>query len=256
MLYERTDYAASLHLLEKIPSPDAESFVLIGKDQYMLGDYHRAQEAFEKAVALHPANSDCALWLGRTYGRRAETGSRLFAAPNASRARQWFEKAVSLDPNNSEALNDLFDYYLNAPSILGGGIDKAEAIAHRIANQRPAEYQFEEAQLAEHRHQYGEAETHFRRAMELAPAQVGRLLDLAAFLARRKQFAESDALFERAAKQSPATPRVAFAHARALIEAHRNPDRARSLLRQYLSASLTPDDPPKQAAEKLLKQIG
>ena len=256
MLYERTDYTGSLRVLENIPAPDAESLELSGKNHYMLGDYHRAQEAFEKAAGLNPASSDYALWLGRTYGRRAETGNRLFAAPNALHARQWFEKAVALDPKNAEALNDLFDYYLNAPSILGGGIEKAEAIANRIANERPAEYQFEQAQLAEHRHQYGEAETHLRHAMELAPAQVGRVLDLAGFLAKRKQFAESDALFARAARHSPATPRVAFAHARALIEAHRDPDQARVLLRQYLSASLTPDDPPKQAAEKLLKQLG
>jgi Flp pilus assembly protein TadD len=256
MLYERTDYTGSLRVLENIPAPDAESLELSGKNHYMLGDYHRAQEAFEKAAGLNPANSDYALWLGRTYGRRAETGNRLFAAPNALHARQWFEKAVALDPKNAEALNDLFDYYLNAPSILGGGIEKAEAIANRIANERPAEYQFEQAQLAEHRHQYAEAETHLRHAMELAPAQVGRVLDLAGFLAKRKQFAESDALFARAARHSPATPRVAFAHARALIEAHRDPDQARVLLRQYLSASLTPDDPPKQAAEKLLKQLG
>jgi hypothetical protein len=53
----------------------------------------------------------------------------------------------------------------------------------------------------------------------------------------------------------PDDPRVAFARAKAYIEAHRNPEEARKLLLRYLEAKLTPDDPPHAAAEKLLRQI-
>ena len=34
---------------------------------------------------------------------------------------------MQLDPHNGEATGDLFDYYLNAPGMLGGGLDKAAA---------------------------------------------------------------------------------------------------------------------------------
>ena len=40
----------------------------------------------------------------------------------ASKARQNFERAVQLDPQNREALSDLFEYYLEAPGFLGGGL--------------------------------------------------------------------------------------------------------------------------------------
>lgn len=256
LFYQRTDYQASLHVLAEDPAPDAAAYSLSGKNYFMLGEYKKAVDFFEKALALAPVNSDYELWLGRAWGRRAETSGWLMAGVSASKARQCFEKAVALDPRNHEAMNDLFDYYLNAPAILGGGMDKAEAIAKRIATERPPEYHFEEAQLADRRKQYDAAEAHLRRAMELAPAQPGRLVDLARYVAKRGRLEESDALFAQARKLDPTKPSIAFAEARTYIENHRNLDRARSLLREYLRSSLTPDDPPRQAAEKLLRRSG
>jgi tetratricopeptide (TPR) repeat protein len=254
-LYQRTDYAASLYTLSTDPAPTADSFALSGKNYFMLADYKKAAELFEKALALAPRSSEYQLWLGRAYGRRAETGSWVLAASNASKARQCFETAIALDPHNRDAMNDLFDYYLNAPGLLGGGLDKAEAMARRIEQERPAEYHFEMAQLAERRKQPADAEAHLRAAMTLAPREVGRVLDLARYLARRGRTAESDSLFARAAQVGPDDPRVAFARAKTYIEGHRNTEEARKLLRRYLQAKLTPDDPPHAAAEKLLRQI-
>src|SRR5277367_3211607 len=168
-LYQRTDYEHSLHLLAQDPMPDAGGYLLTGQNYFMLGDYKKATEFFEKAVAVSPSNSEYELWLGRAWGRRAETGSWLTAGSHASKARQSFERAVALDPHNHEAKNDLFDFYLNAPGFLGGGLDKAEAIAKSIAAERPPEHEFEEAQIADHKKDYAAAEAHLRRAMELAP---------------------------------------------------------------------------------------
>ena len=255
-LYQRTDYEDSLHVLAKDPAPDADGYLLSGKNHFMLGNYKGAIEFFDKALALSPNNSDYELWLGRAWGRRAETSGWLTAGVHASRARQHFERAVALDPHNREAKNDLFDFYLNAPGFLGGGLDKAEAIAKSIASERPPESEFEEAQLADRRKDYAAAEAHLRRAMELAPGEAGRVVDLARFVAKRGRLAESDVLFQQARKLAPGLPRLAFAQARTDIENHRNLERARALLEQYLHASLTPDDPPRQEAEKLLRRAG
>jgi tetratricopeptide (TPR) repeat protein len=262
-LYQHTDYKASLQALDvvfKDRSPGAAvqlgtaAHALAGKNHFMLGAYKKATDEFEKALAIDPANSDYELWLGRAHGRRAETGGWLSAPSQASQARQCFEKAVALNPANHEAMNDLFEYYLNAPAFLGGGMDKAEAIALRIAPDRPAESHFELAQLAERRKQYDTAESHLRRAVELAPREAGRVLDLARFLAKRGRLTESDAHFAQADRLAPHDPRVAFAQAKTDIENRRNLDQARKLLRQYLASDITPDDPPKQAAEQLLLQ--
>ena len=150
-LYERTDYENSLHVLAGDPAPDAADYLLSGKNYFMSGDYKKAIEFLEKAVAASRDNAEYELWLGRAWGRRAETGGWMMAMSYASKARQCFEKAVALDPRNHEAKNDLFEFYLNAPGFLGGGIDKAEAAARSIAGERPAEYEHEQAQLADRR---------------------------------------------------------------------------------------------------------
>jgi Flp pilus assembly protein TadD len=255
-LYQRTEYENSLHVLAGNPKPGAEAHLLSGKNYFMLADYKRATEFFEKARALSPNNSDYELWLGRAWGRRAETGGWLTAPFNASKARQCFERAVALDPHNREAKNDLFSFDLNAPGFLGGGVEKAEAIARSIATERPPESEFEQAQIADRRGDHRGAEAHLRRAMELAPTEAGRVVDLARYVAKLGRLDESDRLFEQARKLAPRKPTVAFAEARVDIENHRNLEQARGLLEGYLHADLTPDDPPRRDAEKLLRLAG
>jgi tetratricopeptide (TPR) repeat protein len=260
-LYNKTDYRESLALLREVSPPHdvfpnpAAAYNLIGRDYFMLGEYKKATDAFQKAFALEPSNSVHAHWLGRAFGRRAETSGPFLAPAHASKARQYFEQAVALDPSNAEAMNDLFDFYLQAPGFLGGGYEKAEQIAKRIAQRNEAEGHFAEAQLADHRKQYDTAEQQLRRAMELAPHQVGRVLDLARYLAKRGRIPESEAAFDKAVQLAPNSPNVYFARARTYIEGKRNLDKAKALLIKYLQSDLTPDDPPREQAEKLLKQV-
>ena len=255
-LYQRTDYEDALHVLAADPAPDAANYLLSGKNYFMLGDYKQAIQVLEKALASSPDSSEFHLWLGRAWGRRAETSGWMMAGVHALKARQYLEKAVALDPRNREARNDLFDFYLNAPGFLGGGLEKAAASAETIATERPPEYEFEEAQISDRRKDYPAAEAHLRRAMELAPTEPGRIVDLARYVAKRGRLQEADGLFDRARKLAPGQPRVAFAEAKVDIENGRNLEQARRLLEGYLRASLTPDDPPRQEAEKLLRRAG
>jgi Tfp pilus assembly protein PilF len=255
-LYSYTDYDGVLKILLPRQSKDGPTWLLIGRSYYGLGDSRKASEALEKAVAADPSNSACFLWLGRAFGRRAETSSPFTAPGFASKARQNFEKAVELNPTNLEAMSDLFEYYLEAPGFLGGGMDKAMRLADRIAAVDQTEGHWARAKIAEKRKEFSGAEEQLRRAAALAPRQVGRLLDLAKFLARQGRYQESDQTFLAADQVAPNSPQVMFAKADTYIRYHRNLETARSLLKQYLAASLTPDDPPRSQAEKLLKQAG
>jgi tetratricopeptide (TPR) repeat protein len=228
---------------------------LIGQNYYGLGDYKKATQFFEAAFAQDGSNSVCALWLGRAYGRRAETSSPITAPGYASKARQFFERAVQLDPKNSDALNDLFEYYLEAPGFLGGGYDKAAQLAERIAANDSAEGHWAQARLAEKRKEFHSAEDQLRRAMDVAPHQVGRVIDLARFLSKQGRYQESDQSFARAQKMEPDSPKVLFARAETYIASKRNLNVARALLEKYLTARLSPEDPPRSEAQKLLRQV-
>lgn len=253
-LYQHTDYDGALRVLSGLPDKSAEAQALAGRCYYMKGDPKKASEALQKAVSLSPNDSSYRMWLGRAWGRRAETSSFMTAPGYASKAREAFEKSVELDPRNSEAMSDLFEYYLDAPGFLGGGLDKAAALATKMAALDPAEGAWAQARLAEKRKQFAAAEQQLRRAAELAPRQVGRVIDLAKFLARNGRYQESDQTFQRAQTMAPDSPKLMFARASTYIASKRNLDTARELLKRYLAAPLTPDDPPRAEAERLLRE--
>jgi tetratricopeptide (TPR) repeat protein len=253
-LYNSTDFEQSLKVLQAIPSKDGPVYELMGRDYYMRADYKRATEVLEKAVAMEPANAEYALWLGRAWGRRAETSTPFTAPSHASKARQYFEKSVQLNPTNLEAQSDLFEYYLEAPGFLGGGLDKAEATAAQLGRISPSEGQWAEAKLAEKRKELGSAEAHLRRAIELAPQQVGKLIELARFLTKQGRYQEADQSFERAEKVAPNSARVVFARAETYVKAHRNLEVAKQLLKHYMSMDLNAEDPPRSEAAKLLRE--
>src|SRR5580658_8493288 len=254
-LYQRTEYQASLDLL--LPLSGAGEFQLMGQDYFMLGDSKKATEELDKALAQlqasHlPVSAELYVWLGRAYGRRAETSGPLNAPGLASRSRKYFETAVQMDILNKEATGDLFDFYLGAPGFLGGGLSKAQELARKVSAADPAEGQHLLAVLSEKSKQYDEAEQHLRRAIELAPKQAPRVMELARFLAHRGRAKESDDLFEQAARIAPEDHTIQFYRAATYIEGNRNLSAARSLLQNYLSAPLTPNDPPRQRAQELL----
>jgi tetratricopeptide (TPR) repeat protein len=255
-LYRHTDYAAAIRILTGIPVKDAAVNELLGRCYFMSAEYKKATGYLESAAAAEPGNSLYLAWLGRVYGRRAETSFALNAVGWASKSRTSLEKAVALDPANWDAVDDLFEFYLQAPGFMGGGLDRAEQLAAIIARRDPAEGAYDRARIAEARKQYDSAERHLRQAAELAPHQVGRLLDLAKFFAKRGRYEESDKTFVQAEKVAPDAPKVYFAEASTFIKTNRNVDTAKILLKKYLTASnLTPDDPPKSEAEKLLRKV-
>ncbi|HYW41678.1 MAG TPA: tetratricopeptide repeat protein [Bryobacteraceae bacterium] len=256
-LYNLTDFEGSLKILHAIPDrgKDGADYALAGRNYYMLGDYRKSTEALEKAVALEPGSSEYALWLGRAFGRRAETASPFTAPGLASKARQHFERAVQLNPRNLDALTDLFEYYLEAPGFLGGGFDKAEATAVKIAAVDSGEFHWSQAKLAEKRKEFGSAEEQLRRAIEASPRQIGRFIDLARFLSKQGRYQEADQSLARAQKINPDSAKLMFATAEIYIKQNRNLEAARDLLRRYLVSDLTPEDPPRSQAQKLLRQV-
>jgi tetratricopeptide (TPR) repeat protein len=144
-LYETANYNASIALL-KPHKNDPAAMALLGRDYYMLGDFEKASNYLKKALAAQPNNSEYADWLGRSYGKRAQTSNLLHAPLFASKARKSFERAVQLSPKNTDALSDLFHYYLEAPAVLGGGYDKAANIAEKKSAVDPAEGYCEQAE--------------------------------------------------------------------------------------------------------------
>jgi tetratricopeptide (TPR) repeat protein len=254
-LYNRCAYSQSLKILLAAPAKGAEEFQLMGQDYFMIGDYKKSTDALEKAAALNRTSSPLYMWLGRAYGRRAQTASPFTAGGYASKARKMFEKSVELDLHNREAVGDLLDYYLAAPGFLGGGLNKAEDLARKVEAFDQPEGHYLLALVEDKRKHYDAAEQNLRQALELAPKQMYRVLELARYLAQRGRMGESDTLFAQAAKMEPENPRVIYYRAETYVESRRNLEEARRLLERYIALPLTPDDPPRESAQALLNKI-
>jgi tetratricopeptide (TPR) repeat protein len=254
-LYKHTDYEASLATLD-LRSGDSATLFLVARNYFMLGEFKKSVDFLQKATIASPDNAEYWDWLGRAWGKKAETANLLAAPGLAGKARDAFERAVALDSANRDALSDLFDYYLEAPGFLGGGYDKAMTVAEKTSKVDPAEAYFQRAKLDQKRKEYEAAEIHFRKAVEVAPREIGHLLSLARFLATEGRVRESDAVFLQAQQLAPNEPKLWFARADVLIKGKRNLDEARNLLQKYVKTPITVDDPPKTEALRLLKQVG
>jgi tetratricopeptide (TPR) repeat protein len=225
-----------------------------GREQYFRYEFSAAAASFESAIARNSRDSGLYHWLGKTRGRQAERANFLQAPYYARKCRVALEMAVELDGANLLALNDLFSYYLEAPAILGGGLEKAKAAAAKIASLSAAEGHWAAAQLAEKEKNWSEAERNYRRAAEAAPGDAGRQVDVAAFLARRGRHGESEEWFGKAAAREPAHRLLLFEWSKARVQSGRELAKARQMLRKYLESGPTPDEPSRQEAEALLRQ--
>jgi tetratricopeptide (TPR) repeat protein len=166
-LFSCGQYRASLLILN-VHAKDPASLFLMGRDYYLLGDFNKATAYLKKAVAAAPENSDYVDWLGRAHGKRAEISNPLSAIVLAKKAKEKFERAVQLNPKNADALSDLFDYYLQAPAVLGGGYSKAEDVAEKMSAVNPSAAFYEQWKLAQKQQRFQTAELGLRKPVALA----------------------------------------------------------------------------------------
>ena len=226
-----------------------------GVQAYAAENYDGAIALLEKATLAAPGNPEYHDWLGKAYGRKAERVIFFRAIGLARKARNEFQKSVELDSRYVDGLSDLLDYCLQAPGFLGGGLDRAKTVAAQMAKASPAEGHRAEALIRAKEKDYAGARKEYQQAIDLEPAKLGRLLDLAAFLNERGDYAEADALFDRVEKLAPQSPDYLFTRGQQLAISKRDRKRARELLEAYLRSERKPDDPSPSEVESLFKKL-
>jgi tetratricopeptide (TPR) repeat protein len=96
-----------------------------GREALKKRDHTRAVDEFEKAVSQKPT-AEAYYWLGVAYGEQALQANVFKQAMLAKKVKDSFEKSVQLDPKYVEPRLSLIDYYLIAPSVMGGSVEKAK----------------------------------------------------------------------------------------------------------------------------------
>jgi tetratricopeptide (TPR) repeat protein len=232
--------------LDSAPN-DAASYNLLCRAYFAVANWDRAISACEKAVSLQPTSSEYHLWLGRTYGEKADASNFFTAAGLAKRVRSEFERAVQLDPNNVLARVDLAEFYLEAPGIVGGGQDKARAQADAVARLNPERAHWIQGRLAEKNKDAATAEREYRAAIEASHGSGNAWLNLASFYRKNSRFDEMHEALKKATAAPPDQPEVLVDAASTLLRANRDLPFATQLVRRYLSSTTVEQAPPFKA---------
>jgi len=199
-------------------------------------------------------NSQAQDWMGRVYGRKADNAGPFEGLKLAGKVKSAFEAAVQLDPANGSAANDLSEYYVGAPAIVGGGLDKATALADRVAARLPQPSHRIRALVAEKKKDFATAEREFRAAVSVA-GHADAWTDLGDYYSRRGQNDEAVAALHRALEANGAKDASLVDIASILYTLHREPQMAEHALREYLASNAKTDAAPAFKAHYQLGQL-
>jgi tetratricopeptide (TPR) repeat protein len=123
---------AAFEVLATAEPNNADIQFYLGRLALQRNDHEHAVTYLEKAVALSPKDSRMQLRLGDAYGLSAQKAGLFSKMSWAGRCRVAYEKAVELDPKNIDARWSLMEFCRQAPSMVGGGNDKALVQAQEI----------------------------------------------------------------------------------------------------------------------------
>jgi tetratricopeptide (TPR) repeat protein len=250
----RADDALRL-LTPQAAGNNAVAFNYLGRVYFALHDWDNAVLNCERATQLDPGNAIFQLWLGRSYGEKANAANPLLAYPLARKTVAAFIAAHTLDPKNVPITRDLAEYYAEAPAVVGGGADKALALAAELAPEHPADAAWIRARAAANQNQYEHAENDYNEALRLDHDSAAAYLDLARFLYGRKLWERFQQTVERALRSDRIQPTDRYDAAELLLHAKRNLPLAAQQMRAYIQSGHTEEEAPLFRAHFLLGQI-
>jgi tetratricopeptide (TPR) repeat protein len=246
------DAITTLHSKINSSPNDAEAYNLLCRAYFSMGDWDHGISACEKAVALEPNNSRYHMWLGRIYGEKADGSNFFSAASLAGKVRTEFETAVRLDPNNVDARSDLGEFYLEAPGIVGGGRDKAEAQVQVLAALDPAKADYLKGRIAEKKKDVVTAEREYRAAIEASHGSALTWFNLALFFRHEQRWNDMEDAIQRAVSAQLDRPEIIMESGEVLLRSGRNVQAAVQYLRRYLALNSKVEEAPAFKAHYLL----
>ncbi|SEF64627.1 hypothetical protein SAMN05421819_0688 [Bryocella elongata] len=226
-----------------VGSQDGQSQLLLCRAYYAeeLGD--QAVTACEVALQTLHDDSQAQLWMGRAYGLKARNAGPFAAMKLARKVKSSFESAYQLDPHNAAAANDLGEFYVGAPSIVGGGVDLAADLADKISGTMPEAGHRVRAMIAEKQKDFPTAEREFRAATAVANRPEA-WVDLGAYFFRRSDGKQAVSALEHAVALDTRHGSPTVDSATLLQENHWGLERPEHWLRQYLEGSAKSDEAP------------
>jgi len=212
----------------------SQSYGLLCRAYFSLGQWDHAISACETAVSLDQNSAEFHLWLGRAYGEKADAAGFLSAAGLAKKSRAELEKAVGLNPFSIEAHTDLAEFYLEAPGTVGGGKDKARAQADVLIKLSPVNAYWVLGRLAEKDKDGATAEKEYRAMIDVSRGSAWSWLSLGLYYKHNNRLDPMQEALRHVLNAPVDRPEALVDAASTLYKTQRDLPLAAQLLRRYL----------------------
>ncbi len=248
--YEKGDYRKVIAILDPAAAKEpnnGDMQLFLAKSYLQTNQVDAAVKSAERAVDINANNSEYHNWLGQAYGEKASKASMFSAYPLARKTQKEFEAAVNLDVKNFDAAQNLIEYDCTAPSIVGGGEDKAQPLIQKLMSLDAAEGHFAAGKCRLQKKDMAGVDAEFAKALESKPKSMGQIRDMAGYFANTGKADKVLAAADAAEAAAPGDPRVKFFRAVGWIVKGEKAAEAEKYLRDYLPSALPRDDYPSAA---------
>jgi tetratricopeptide (TPR) repeat protein len=194
-------------ILKQNPN-DAQANYQMSKVSIAFGRVDDAIHQTEIALAANNSRADYHAQYVEALGAKLndEHTGFLSRLSLARRFQAEAETTLKMDPRNIDVNTDLMQFYLEAPGMAGGDMERAAALADKLVKLDPAHGYILKAQFAEHEHQLDEAKQFYLQAADAAPGDYEIVATAANFLLNlenQKGFPKAEDLAKGAQKINP-----------------------------------------------------
>ncbi len=238
-LYEAGQYDEALAYyegaLEKDPN-DVMATVYMGRIAMANKDFQGATEWMDKAVALAPDSSNVHYWSAIAYVTKLQNTQDFTQMQMlVDKVRSHIDKAVELDPANVDARLFLAGFYMNAPPIAGGSMEKAKEQAELLLEYDEFRGQLFMAELYKKENNFEEAEEAYVAAAEIDPENSDPYYQMGMMYQSTKEYDKAFESLEKAIEIDPDAYGALYQIGRTGVLSENNLDRAIECLQLYLA---------------------
>ena len=257
--FEAEDYQGAKASFEAMQLKEPES---VATKYYLLrialqtGELDTAVEGFEGLVETDPESSDYHYWLAQAYVAKLQAVKDMMQqAQLAGKVLSTIKKSIDLDPDNVSARRFLGGFYLNAPPIAGGSVEKARQQAEEIGQRDSVMGRSFTAAIHLKLKEYDQAIAVFGEVAGLQPGEADPHFQIGMIQQTQENYAEAFTSFDRALAIDPEHRASLYQFGRTCVFTSDNYDRAVEYMRKYLSLEFVANMPTFASAHWRLGMI-
>ncbi len=228
-------YPQARAIFQPIAGRDAVAAYYMGRMAANDDNLDKAVDYFERAIQLDGRNAEYYDWLGRAYGSKAQKASKLKQPFLAKKTKYAWEKGLSIDPNNLDIMEDLVQYYLQAPGFLGGSKDKAREMINEVKKRNVYRGAVLTATICSSQKDNPCVEREIKAIIAAYPDSAASYSSLAALYANAKQYDKAFEVIDQRLKQKPNDMLAHYSLGRTAALSGQQLDRGEQALRNYIA---------------------